>query len=113
MAAEVPVTGPDIADEKTDVGEALKARIAEACRIVAEGRTPRDYTRFYVGPYSRIAHLVPNTLNIYGYGHTVCGRAIDRWWLGTGSHIEYEHAASLPTCARCKTDYPMQFRGVA
>jgi hypothetical protein len=75
------------------------------CRLVEGGGTPADYTRYYVGRYSRIAHLAPNGANVYGEHATSCGKWVDRFWLGTGSQDEYDRAAHLSTCDRCIENY--------
>jgi hypothetical protein len=58
-----------------------------------------DYTRLY-WQHGHVAHLMP------GYSasvsSTMCGEGPDSWMLGTGSQDEYDKAARLPTCKRCK-----------
>ncbi len=58
-----------------------------------------EFTRVYASNRAQKAHLVRHS----GEPNALCGRYAD-WWgfLGTGSQLEYEHAAILPTCADCQ-----------
>jgi hypothetical protein len=62
-------------------------------------------TRVYT-PYGKMAHLLPlGDRATAGYPVALCRRspALFDSWLGTGSQGEYEKAAALPLCKRCKT----------
>lgn len=59
-----------------------------------------DCTRLYL-PRSRVAHLATPDSGHYA----LCRRVAPRWpeeWLGTGSQAEYEKAAKMRTCTRCR-----------
>lgn len=54
--------------------------------------------------HGTVAHIVrPNVLD-HAVLVSLCGIAArEHWWYGTGSQGEYERAASLPLCKRCRS----------
>jgi len=63
-----------------------------------------ERTRVYT-PYGRMAHLLPlGALVSFGSPVALCRRspALFDSWRGTGSQAEYDKAAALPLCQRCK-----------
>jgi len=62
---------------------------------------PRE-TRVYTFT-GTVAHLLAYDKSPNGHGTAVCGRS-PAWfchWFGTGSQVECEKAAALPTCRFC------------
>lgn len=82
---------------------AIGDAVGERATYVQESHPP-EYTRVYVGPYSKIAHLVYADQSHWGQ-LTLCGQEMRVWrddWLGTGSQDEIDHAAELSLCVKCE-----------
>ena len=53
----------------------------------------------YNGPHGKLAHIVP-----FGQPYSLCGGSPLglQGWYGTGTMDEFDKAASLPVCGKCK-----------
>jgi hypothetical protein len=79
------------------------AWLAHRAAMVAAHEKASEYTRLYTR-HGLVAHLSPPG-GALGVMHGVLCSVLPKWpddWLGTGSQKEYELAADMDTCQRCR-----------